>query len=226
MSWRTQSRGRGQPFRQNRQIAESPSVRGGRRRGGRRFVRVNATHRPLDLFGLQKLAEDSTERADVMRKFNARDYGLGAFLDDHKADFDCLEFVFVVLGNFCCKNGPTQFTDGFFEIVQILRERQVFEQVASVVMHLPNSRAKISTTKSERLKQLITGVYHLSIETLVLMPSFACTFLGRNFYQDLLFLKDMPSIKTLNLEEAVFHVLLEGVPRLEVSISSFIVVFS
>jgi hypothetical protein len=56
------------------------------------------------------------------------------------------------------------------------------------------------------------------------MPSFACTFLGRNFYQDLLILKDMPSIKALNLEQPVFDVLLEGVPRLEVSILSFVVV--
>ena len=230
MSWRPQSRGRGQPFVQNRQTAESPSFRGGRGRGGGGFVRADATHRPLDLFGLQKLAEDSTEPADVIRKFNSRDNGLGALLDYHKADFDCLEFVFVALGNFCRKNGPTQFTEGFVEIVRVLGERQVFQQVASVVMHLPNSRcliprAKISAKKSERLKQLITGVYHLSVETLVLMPSFACTFLGRNFYQDLLILKEMTSIKALDLEQNVFDVLLEGVPRLEVGILSFVVVF-
>jgi hypothetical protein len=117
---------------------------------------VDATHRSLDFIGLQKLADDSTEPADVIRKFNSKDYGLGAFLDDHKADFDYLEFVFVVLGKFCRKNGPTQFTDGFVEIVRVLGEREVFQQVASVVMHLPNSRALTNNTKSERLNQLIT----------------------------------------------------------------------
>ncbi len=73
--------------------------------------------------------------------------------------------------------------------------------------------------------QLITGVYHLPIETLVLMPSFACTFLGRNFYQELLILKDVATIKALNLQKPIFDVLLE-VPWLVVSILTFVVVSS
>ena len=208
-------RGRGQFFQSRQQPPESKSGRGGR---GFPPGRVEPSRRPLDFIGLQKLAEDSTEPAVVVRRFNSEEYGLGALLDEHKTDLDYLEFIFVVLGNFCRKNGSTQFTEGFVEIVRTLGEREIFQQIASVVMHLPNSRAKTSTTKTERLKLLISGLYHLSVETLVLMPSFACTFLGRNFYQDLLILKDMPSIKALNLKEPIFDVLLEGVPRLEVSI--------
>jgi hypothetical protein len=102
--------------------------------------------------------------------------------------------------------------------VKILAAQNVFPHVTSIIINIPISRA-VNPGKEERLKRLTAAVFYLTTEILVMMPNLGCQCLGQNFFVDIISLKDMPSIKNLNANDA-FDIFEEGIIQLQVSISN------
>ena len=165
----------------------------------------------LDLRQLGRLAEEKTEPAEINRYLGNAEGGLSSSLEDHQNDFEYLELVLLALGGFCQKNGATQFTEGFVSVVHVLQNHRVFSQVRTIIKNTSTSKT------GERLKRLISAVYHLATEMIVMLPAFACNFLGEDFFTDILTLKETGSIQKMNIADA-FDVLHRGAERLQVGI--------
>ena len=106
-------------------------------------------------------------------------------------------------------------------MIKVLGDQRVFQQIPHIMMQLGTSRCQNLPGKAERMRRLVSSVYHLSVETLVLMPAFGCNVLGRDFYDDLLAVKNFPSVRSLQLPDSAFDLLLEGIPRLQININIF-----
>ena len=168
----------------------------------------------LDLQNLLKLTNETTEPSEIIRSLED---DLASHLKKNSSNADYLELLLIALGVFCKKNGTSQFTDSFVNVVKILAAQQFFSQITFIVISIPKSRATNFPPKEERLKSLITSISYLSTEMLVKMPAFACNYLGENFFIDIISLKDMPSIKSLNNDD-VFNVLDNGSRKLKVNL--------
>ena len=167
----------------------------------------------MDLQNLLKLTNETTEPSEIIRSLED---DLASHLKKNSSNADYLELLLIALGVFCKKNGTSQFTDSFVNVVKILAAQQFFSQITFIVISIPKSRATNFPPKEERLKSLITSISYLSTEMLVKMPAFACNYLGENFFIDIISLKDMPSIKSLNIAD-VFNVLDNGSQLLQVN---------
>lgn len=176
---------------------------------------------PLGFDDLLVLCQDGTQPSEVVRKLGDAEHGLSALLDSAHGRPEYLELVLVILGRFCEKNGQVQFTEGFVGMIQTLAEKNVFQQVVSVAMQIPCSFIQGLPPQSHRMAALVTSVYYLACEMLVLMPAYGCTYLGEHFFTNLLLLKDMPAIKLLNVPHDVFELLHQANSRLEVYFPTF-----
>lgn len=155
------------------------------------------TH-PLEFGNVKKMAETSVDLAVIVRKLTEEEHGLKKLLRDNHGNWDLIELVLVVLGSFCERNGPASFPQGFIQMVNILAEGEVFREIPSIILQLPRSRANNLGTPQDRLKRLVHSVSSFITEMLVLAPAFACNCLGQDFFEDLMSLKDVPSIRALN----------------------------
>lgn len=162
-----------------------------------------------------KLANGQTEPSDIIRCLGDPENDLATNLKDNSNNFDYLEAIVTMIGGFCAKNGPTQFPEGFISVVKILDTQKMFGQMPTLMMNIPGSRLTCSSTKEERLTRLVKAISHLVTEMLVMMPSFSCHCLGRNFLTDILHLKSMPSVKNLNVDDS-FDALEDCIPLFEV----------
>jgi hypothetical protein len=162
-----------------------------------------------------RLASENVEPSEVIRCLEDDD--LAQHLKENLGNVEYLELLIVALGGFCKKNGTSQFRESFVSIVKILAAQNVLQQVTSIIINIPISRAVNLPGKEERLNRLTTAVFYLTTEILVMMPNLGCQCLGQNFFVDILSLKDMPSIKNLNVNDA-FDIFEEGILQLQVSI--------
>ena len=172
-------------------------------------------HGVLNFENLSKLTSDKIEPSEIIRCLGNPENDLASFLKENSRNVEYLELIIVALGEFCKKNGVSQFTESFVSIVKLLGEEKIFAQIPSVILNIPNSRATNFPTGPTRLKRLINAIYHLATEILVMMPAYGCEFLGQNFFTDLLSFEMIPSIRNLNVSEA-FHELKDAIPLLEV----------
>lgn len=173
-------------------------------------------HRRLDFAYILKLTSDNVQPSEVIRCLGDPENDLALHLQENLSNIDYLELIIVALGQFCKKNGSSQFTNGFVTVVKILSAQKIFAHVPSMIINIPMSRAWNLPAKEERLKRLTTAIFHLATEMLVLTPALACHSLGQNFFSDIISLKIMPSIRNLNVTDA-FDVLEGGIQLLEVS---------
>ena len=95
--------------------------RGARHQGGG-GARPPFQHHPLNFGTLKRLAEDSTETSEIVKRFTEEDYGLKKLLQQEKTKNDILELVLVVIGKFCKKNGVSSFSNAFTKMMYILAE--------------------------------------------------------------------------------------------------------
>ena len=195
------SRGRGE----EREIpAPTPMARGNK-----------FQQRPIHFGLLMKLAEETTDLPMIVQKLGQSDGGLRKLLEDHSSDSDILELVLVIIGNFCKENGAALFANAFITMMQTLGEKDIFRQISSVILRIPNSRSTNLPSKNERLKKLLASVYYLTSELIVRMPAFACNFLGEDFFVEFKSLENIYSVKALNVGSS-FEILDEGIVRLKV----------
>jgi hypothetical protein len=173
--------------------------------------------RQLDFQYLVRLTSEDVEPSEVIRCLEDDD--LAQHLKENLGNVEYLELLIVALGGFCKKNGTSQFRESFVSIVKILAAQNVFPHVTSIIINIPISRAVNLPGKEERLKRLTAAVFYLTTEILVMMPNLGCQCLGQNFFVDIISLKDMPSIKNLNANDA-FDIFEEGIIQLQVSISN------
>jgi hypothetical protein len=164
-----------------------------------------------------RLTSEDVEPSEVIRCLEDDD--LAQHLKENLGNVEYLELLIVALGGFCKKNGTSQFRESFVSIVKILAAQNVFPHVTSIIINIPISRAVNLPGKEERLKRLTAAVFYLTTEILVMMPNLGCQCLGQNFFVDIISLKDMPSIKNLNANDA-FDIFEEGIIQLQVSISN------
>lgn len=129
------------------------------------------SRKKLDLQSLLKLTNDEIEPSEIIRCLSKN---LATELEMNLGNPEYLELILVAMGTFCKKNGPSQFTEGFAAIVNILANQKVFAQIITILMNIPTSRAQNLPAKEERLKRLTTAIYHLVTEILVMMPTFGC----------------------------------------------------
>jgi hypothetical protein len=174
----------------------------------------------LDLHLLLTLSAENIEPAEIIRHLGSAEI-LNLALAEHQNDFDYLELILLALGNFCKKNGPTQFYSEFGTIVLVLVKHRVLSQVTAIIVQTSMSR-EMTLQKEDRLKRLICAVYYLASEMIVMLPAVACNFLGEDFFTDIISLKEMPSIQKLNIT-ATFDILLSGVERLKVILWSYLI---
>ncbi len=174
----------------------------------------------LDLHLLLTLSAENIEPAEIIRHLGSAEV-LNLALAEHQNDFDYLELILLALGNFCKKNGPTQFYSEFDTIVLVLVKPRILSQVTAIVVQTSMSR-EMTLQKEDRLKRLICAVYHLASEMIVMLPAVACNFLGEDFFTDIISLKEMPSIQKLNIT-ATFDTLLPGVECLKVILLSYLI---
>ena len=166
----------------------------------------------LDLRQLIRLADDKAEPSEIIRFLGNAEGGLPSSLEEHQNDYNYVEHVLLALGNFCQKNGATQFREGFISVVQVLASpnHHIFSQVRTIIKNTLTSQT------GDRLKRLINAVYNLATEMIVLIPAFACNCLGEDFFTDILTLKGTASIQKMNIAEA-FDILQRGVELLQVT---------
>ena len=210
-------RGRG-----NYQNDSRPTSRGDYR-GGRAGY-SNSSRQPtkgsFDSRLLLTLSNENTEPSEIIRHLgNEGSFNLA--LVEHQNDFDYLELILLALGNFCKKNGPTQFHSEFCPTVLVLFKHRVLSQVTAIIIQTSISR-EMTLQKGDRLKRLIGAVYHLASDIIVMLPSVACNFLGEDFFTNILSLKEMPSIQKLNISDA-FDILLPAVERLKVKLLPYLI---
>ena len=179
------------------------------------MARGKFQQRPIYFGLLMKLAGETTDLPTIVQKLGQSDGGLRKLIEDHSSDSDILELVLVVIGNFCKENGAALFANAFITMMQTLGEKDIFRQISSVIMRIPNSRSTNLPSKNERLKKLLTSVYYLTSELIVMMPAFACNFLGEDFFVELKSLENIYSVKALNVGSS-FEILEEGIVRLKV----------
>ena len=191
--------------------------RGSERPGQTRNQKQHINHRILNFEILVKLASDKIEPSEIIRCLGNPENDLASFLEENWRNVEYLELIIVALGEFCKKDGVSQFTESFVNIVKMLAQQKIFAQITSIIINIPTSCASNLPTRQTRLKRLINAIYHIATEILVMMPASGCEFLGQNFFTDLLSLEMMPSIKNLNVPDA-FNILQEGIPLLEVSL--------
>ena len=147
-------------------------------RGGHSNTNPNRhqSSKGLDLHQLTRLAEPNKEPSEIIRLFNNSEEGLNSVLLDNPNDFERLELILLALGGFCKENGATQFSGGFVSIVHVLAKHRVFSQVTGIIIQISVS-PRLSSEKEDRLRRLISAVYHLATEMIVMVPAFACNFL-------------------------------------------------
>ena len=212
----------------NQRWKESPYSRPNSSRGMMSSDRIGQTqnrkqqinHRTFNLEVLVKLASDKIEPSEIIRYLGDPKNDLASFLKENWRNAEHLELIIVAMGEFCKKNGVSQFTESFVNIVKMLAEQKIFAQITSIIINIPTSCASNLPDRPTRLKRLINAIYHLVTEILVMMPAYGCEFLGQNFFTDLIALEMMPSIKNLNVPDA-FNILQEGFPLLEVGVLAF-----
>ena len=207
--------------RGNYQNDSRPPSRGDYRGGRAGYSSRQPTKGSLDSRLLLTLSNENTEPSEIIRHLgNEGSFNLA--LVEHLNDFDYLELILLALGNFCKKNGPTQFHSEFCPIVLLLFKHRVLSQVTAIIIQTSISR-EMTLQKGDRLKRLIRAVYHLASDIIVMLPSVACNFLGEDFFTNILSLKEMPSIQKLNISDA-FDILLPAVERLKVKLLPYLVI--
>jgi hypothetical protein len=174
----------------------------------------------LDFQYLVRLAGDNVEPSEVIRCLGDPENDLGKQLEENLVNVEYLELIIVALGLFCKKNGTSQFSESFVAVVKILAAQNIFPHITTMIINIPISRAANLPAKEERLKRLITAVFHLATEILVMMPALACQCLGQHFFTDIISLKAMPTIKNLSTADA-FDIFEDGIQQLQVSICNF-----
>ncbi len=164
------------------------------------------------------MMKEDTQPHTVATKFTDENTGLRQFLEKNSANWEAIELIITVIGNFCKKNGVTQYHNAFIKIVQMLAEKQIFSNLDTIILNIPKSRATNLGTSAERLKQLVQSIGHLTTEMLTVMPGLACNYLGDQFFVQICALKNMPSISQICQTSTcdVFTNLGEGADRLKV----------
>lgn len=152
---------------------------------------------PLNFHSLKKMLDDDTEPQNVAQKFSEANTGLKNCLKDNTANWEIIELVLAVIGRFCQKGGVAQFHSAFTNIVKTLSEMQVFQNIESVILSIPKSRATNLGSPKDRLHRLIESINHMTTEMLTVMPAFACDALGPSFFEDIIGCKNIPKIREI-----------------------------
>jgi hypothetical protein len=180
------------------------------------------THRPRRNYPLRfsdvlKWIVEDAEPETIAHKFTETNTGLKQFLEHNSASWEAIELVLVVIGNFCEKNGTVLFQHAFIKIVHILADERVFSHLTSVILNIPKSRCTNLGLKNDRFSQLIKSLTYLTTEMLTVMPALTCDYLGEKFFEDTYALKNIPSIRDMNVDDVfnLFHQ--KGADRLKVS---------
>ena len=177
---------------------------------------ANKSQHHLNFTSLKKLIAETVEPSEIIRKLMDGEGGLKKLLKDHPNQWDLIELVLIALGNFCEKDGVESFSSDFIAVVHILAQHEVFRNVSNVVLQIATAPASSNMLpKEERMKRLIKGIYQLGVAMLIKIPAFSCNHLGQNFFIDIHFLKDAPSVKVLKQDEG-FQLLEDGCNRLKV----------
>jgi hypothetical protein len=164
---------------------------------------------------LKKLTEENTEPSELVKKFTDEECGLQKLLRDNPTNWEFVELILVALGGFCQRGGNSQFSSAFSKIIIILRESQVFQNLYSVIMQIPQTNSYNLGTKEKRLVQLVESISYLATEMLTQIPALACDVLGENFFGDLVSIRMAPSIRLLD-KSNVFDSLQDVSTRLKV----------
>jgi hypothetical protein len=155
----------------------------------------------------------------VVQKFAEESTGLGQFLKSNPANWEIVELILAVIGNFCFNKGPVLFHNAFIKIVQILGDNAVFKNLESVILNIPKSRSSNLGSKEERLTRLIRSISYLTTEMMTVMPALTCDYLGERFFEDVCALQTMPSFRDFNVNDAFDSLEKEGADRLKVCIN-------
>ncbi|KAI9551691.1 hypothetical protein GHT06_022027 [Daphnia sinensis] len=172
-------------------------------------------HYPLSFSGVQKMMAEDTEPHAIAQKFTDESAGLRQFLENNATNWEATELVISVIGNFCQKKGVVQFHNAFIKIVQILATKAVFANLDSTILHIPKSRSTNLGSKQARMSRFIRSISYLTTEMLIVMPALTCDYLGERFFEDLIALKNLPSIKDTNVDEDFDFLQKEGADRLK-----------
>ena len=169
-----------------------------------------------------KMIEEDTQPQIVVQKFTDENTGLKHFLENNSSNWEAIELILAVLGQFCEKRGVALFHNAFIRIVQLLAEKLIFFNLDSVVLNIPKSRANNLGTTEERLRRLVQSISYVTTEMLTVMPGLACDFLREQFFVDICALKNMPSISRICQMSTcdAFSTLEEGADRLKVGLCS------
>ncbi|XP_057379336.1 NFX1-type zinc finger-containing protein 1-like [Daphnia carinata] len=172
-------------------------------------------HHPLSFSVVLKMMVEDTEPHIIAQKFDNETAGLRQFLDSNAANWEVIELVISVIGNFCQKKGVAKFHNAFIKIVQILANKEVFANLGSTVLHITKARSTNLGSKEVRMSRLIRSISYLTTEMLTVMPALTCDYLGEKFFEDLTALKNIPSIKATNVGEDFDFLQKEGADRLK-----------
>jgi hypothetical protein len=175
-------------------------------------------HFPLNFTEVLKMITDN-DPGLVVQKFAEESTGFGQFLKSNPANWEIVELILAVIGNFCFNKGPVLFHNAFIKIVQILGDNAVFKNLESVILNIPKSRSSNLGSKEERLTRLIRSISYLTTEMMTVMPALTCDYLGERFFEDVCALQTMPSFRDFNVNDAFDSLEKEGADRLKVCIN-------
>ena len=161
------------------------------------------------------MVELETQPEVIARKFTEEGTGLKQLLDTHSSNWELVELILVVIGNFCENKGVALFHNAFVKIVQILAEKLVFSNIESVILNIPKSRATNLGTIEVRLSRFVRSIGHVTTEMLTIMPALSCNYLGETFFEDICALKNLPSIQKFGVCRE-FDILQGGSDRMKV----------
>ena len=158
----------------------------------------------------------------IVNKFGESNLRLKKLIEDNLSNLDVLELILVIIGNFCSRNGTELFSNFFIEMIQVLGEKKILQssKIFEIVLHIPTSKSFNIGAKEDRLRNLLTSVYHLTTEVVVMMPTYACNLLGENFFLDMKSLGNVPSMKVLKADSS-FEMFDEGIQRFKVTFFMF-----
>lgn len=171
---------------------------------------------------MQKWIVEETQPETIARKFTETNTGLKQFLEMNSANWEAIEVVLVVIGNFCEKKGVMLFHNAFIKFVQILADEKVFSNLTSVILNIPKSRCTNLGSRNDRFRQLIKSLSSLTTEMLTVMPALTCDFLGEEFFEDVCALKNIPSVRDTNVGDVFDALHKDGADRLKVCLKTYL----